>query len=136
MTGACLPDGLDTVVPREQVTLLSRLPDPTSRVRLEAAVETGRHVRRRGEDVAIGQRALAAGEWLGATQMMLLHALGARRVAVRRRPRVAVLATGSELVDDPSRPLLPGQIRDANRPLPVPEVAASWGRGGMAGRGR
>ncbi|HEY9254003.1 MAG TPA: gephyrin-like molybdotransferase Glp [Stenotrophomonas sp.] len=116
MTGACLPDGLDTVVPREQVTVLSRLPDHAARVRLEAAVETGRHVRRRGEDVAIGQQALAAGQWLGAAQLMLLHALGARRVAVRRRPRVAVLATGGELVDDPSRPLLPGQIRDANRP--------------------
>ncbi|HVJ37002.1 MAG TPA: molybdopterin molybdotransferase MoeA [Stenotrophomonas sp.] len=116
MTGACLPDGLDTVVPREQVTVLSRVPAHATRVRLDTAVETGRHVRRCGEDVAIGQQVLAAGQWLGATQMMLLHALGASRVAVRRRPRVAVLATGGELIDDPRQPLLPGQIRDANRP--------------------
>lgn len=116
MTGAYLPEGLDTVVPREQVTVLSRVPAHATRVRLDTAVEAGRHVRRCGEDVAIGQQVLPAGQWLGAAQMMLLHALGARRVAVRRRPRVAVLATGGELIDDPMRPLLPGQIRDANRP--------------------
>jgi len=115
-TGACLPAGVDTVVPVEQVTVLSRAPSHARRVRLDAAVEVGRHVRRRGEDVAIGQQVLQAGQWLGAAQLMLLHALGATRVAVRRRPRVALLATGRELVADPLRPLLPGQIRDANRP--------------------
>ncbi|HYG08006.1 MAG TPA: gephyrin-like molybdotransferase Glp [Stenotrophomonas sp.] len=125
MTGACLPGGVDTVVPLEQVTVLARGSARVTRVRVDAAVEAGRHVRRRGEDVCIGQPVLEVGQRLGAAQMMLLHALGATRVAVRRRPRVAVLATGGELVGDPLQPLLPGQIRDANRPYLCMQLEAA-----------
>ncbi|MFT4247489.1 MAG: molybdopterin molybdotransferase MoeA [Pseudomonas sp.] len=117
MTGARMPDGLDTVVPVEQVEVLACHDGRPGAIRLVASVRPGQHVRLRGEDVAAGDLVIAAGQRLLAPQTMLLHALGVSRVAVRRRPRVAVISTGHELVDDPERPLQSGQIRDSNRPF-------------------
>ena len=117
MTGARLPDGLDTVVPVEQVETQVGQGACPSAIRLMAPVRPGQHVRRRGEDVAVGDPVIVAGERLLAPQIMLLHALGVSQVAVRRRPRVAVISTGHELVDDPKQPLHSGQIRDCNRPF-------------------
>ncbi len=118
MTGAALPPGLASVAAYEQVEVLRRNPAglPT-RIALRAPVRAGQHVRNTGEDVAPGQRVLSAGTRLQATHAMLLSALGVAALSVVRRPRVAVICTGPELIDDASQPLHPGQIRNASGPF-------------------
>lgn len=117
MTGARLPDGLDAIVPVEQVEVLEHdAHERPARIRLLAAVPPGQHVRRRGEDIARGTRILAAGTRIEAQQRMLLAALGVDDITVAPRPRVAVLSTGRELIDDPARALASGEIRNSNGP--------------------
>ncbi len=113
MTGARLPDGLDRVIPVEQT---ERLEAP-ARVRLLADVAAGENVRTAGSDVPAGEAVFAAGTVLAPQHLMLLAALGVDRVTVAERPRVAVLCTGRELVDDPAVPLASGQIRNSNGPF-------------------
>lgn len=112
MTGARIPDGLDRVIPVEQTERFS-----ASRVRLLAAVTAGQNVRTKGSDVARGETLLDAGTVLQAQHLMLLAALGVAQVKVAKRPRVAVICTGRELVDDPAQALAPGQIRNSNGPF-------------------
>ena len=113
MTGARLPDGLDRVIPVEQVEPLQA----PRRIRLLADATPGQNVRTAGSDVAAGEVVLAAGTVLTPQHQMLLAALGVARASVVERPRVAVLCTGRELVDDAAQPLAPGQIRNANGPF-------------------
>lgn len=117
MTGARVPDGLDAVIPIEQVEVLARdSQDRPQRIRTTAAVEPGQHVRLRGEDVRTGACILKAGTRIEAPQVMLLAALGVAQVQVRPAPRVALLTTGRELVDDPTQALASGEIRNSNGP--------------------
>lgn len=126
MTGACVPDGLDTVVPVEQVEVLGRdAQERPQRIRLRADVAPGQHLRRRGEDVRQGTQVVAAGQLLRAPHLALLAALGVATVEVVARPRVALINTGRELVDNPVQPLEPGQIRDSNGPLLAARLAAA-----------
>lgn len=120
MTGAPLPAGADVVVPVELTDAA------TDVVEIRAAPAAGTHLRRTGEDIAAGSVALAAGIPLGAAQLGLAAAVGARTVWVRRRPRVLVLSTGSELVE-PGTPLLPGQIYESNSALLVAAVEEAGG---------
>ncbi|WP_433341461.1 molybdopterin molybdotransferase MoeA [Streptomyces sp. CA-253872] len=126
MTGAPLPEGADTVVPVEwtdggigggpvdRMTPHSTAPEGASgTVRVFRPAEPGAHVRDAGSDVREGDLALAAGTVLGPPQLGLLAAVGRDTVRVRPRPRVVVLATGSELVQ-PGEALAPGQIHDSN----------------------
>lgn len=112
MTGARMPDGLDRVIPVEQTERLSS----SSHIRLLADVEPGQNVRHAGSDVHRGETVVAAGTVLAPQHLMLLAALGVAEVSVAARPRVAVLCTGRELVDDPGQLLAPGQIRNSNGP--------------------
>lgn len=115
MTGARLPQGFDAVIPVEQVEVLVRhADDRPQRIRLNADVPHAQHIRRCGEDVAQGEAVLTAGTRLEAAQMMLLAALGVAEVAAAAPPRVALINTGRELVDDPRQPLASGQIRNSN----------------------
>jgi len=102
MTGAVLPDGMDTVVPVERVDVIAggEPQAPPGRIRLREDPVPGANVRRRGEDVGEGEPVMAACERLGPAHVMLLAALGIARVPVMRRPRVALIATGRELADD------------------------------------
>lgn len=124
MTGASVPFGLDTVVPVEQVTVLQRdgAERPT-RIRLLAAVPPGQHLRRAGEDLRAGAMAINAGTLLGPQHLMLLAAIGVDRLSVRRRPKVAVINTGRELMDDPAAALAEGAIRNSNGPFLVAALA-------------
>lgn len=128
MTGARLPDGLDAIVPVEQVEVLDRDADGRAlRIRTTAAVEPGQHRRRAGEDIATGALALPAGHWIGANELMLLAGLGLAQVDVVRRPRVALLSTGRELVDDPAQSLEAGQIRNSSAPFLATRIPAAGG---------
>ncbi|GAA4764070.1 molybdopterin molybdotransferase MoeA [Actinomycetospora chibensis] len=110
MTGAAMPDGADAVVQVEWTDA------GTERVRIERAVAAGQNVRVAGEDVTAGQVVLPAGTVLGPAQVGLAAAVGAGSLPVRRRPRVLVLSTGSELVA-PGEPLRHGQIHESNGPM-------------------
>jgi molybdopterin molybdotransferase len=107
MTGAPIPPGADTVIPLEEAELVS-----DDRVRLPAA-EVGRNVRPLGHDTQHGEEVALAREPLSAPTLAVLASLGVGRIAVRRRPRVAILSTGDELAA-PGEELGPGQIHDAN----------------------
>jgi len=109
MTGAPLPPGADAVVMVEDTA------EADGRVTVRKALRPGENVQPMGADLAVGQPVLAAGTVLGAPEIGLLATLGRTRVKVGRRPRVAVMATGDELVEASQAPG-PGAIRDSNGP--------------------
>jgi len=107
MTGAPLPGGADAVVQSESTR------EEGSRVLVLESVRPGRNIRRSGEDVGRGDLVLAAGSVLGPAEIGLIASLGLPSVQVHRLPRVAIISTGSELVEV-DQPLGPGQIRNSN----------------------
>ena len=107
MTGAPMPDGADAVIRFEETEQTG------DQVKLFAEMAVGKNVRFAGEDVKAGTQVLAAGMRLRPQEIGMLAALGHAEVQVIRRPRVAILATGDELVDI-EVPLTPGKIRNAN----------------------
>ncbi len=121
MTGAPLPDGADAVVPVEWTT---RQHD--GRVEIAQAPASGQFIRPAGGALAAGSVVAEAGTVVTPATVGLLAAIGAPRVEVRRRPRVAVIATGDELVAA-DEPLGPGQIRDSNGPGLAAQVVAAGG---------
>lgn len=98
MTGAPLPEGADAVLQAEAAE------EEAGRVRVADAVPPGRHVGRRGEDVEVGTVVLRAGRVLRPQDVGVLASLGATPVPVVRRPTVAILVTGDELLPCGSRP--------------------------------
>lgn len=107
MTGAPVPRGADAIVPVEDteedgdVVLISRSTEP------------GRYVRPAGDDLETGDVLVRRGTELGPGELALLAAMGSSPLQVHRRPKVAVLVTGDELVPPHADPA-PGQIRDSN----------------------
>lgn len=118
MTGAPIPRGADAVVPFEETD------EPSGRafgsfaksrdtVAILKAAAPGANIRNAAEDVRRGQPIIAKGAVLHPPQIGVLASLGKPTVRVHRRPVVAILSTGDEVID-PSQPLKPGQIYDSN----------------------
>jgi molybdopterin molybdotransferase len=106
-TGGVVPDGADAVIPVEYVVVHDNT------VASESAVAAGDNVRARGGDVRAGDVVVPAGTRLGPAQLGALAAAGIAEVEVARRPRAAVLTTGTELTA-PGEPLEPGEIYESN----------------------
>jgi molybdopterin molybdotransferase len=117
-TGAVVPEGL-AVVP---VELVARSADHVEVPETTAEA----HVRPAGGDISAGAEVLPAGMRLGAPQLAALAAAGITRIVCGRRPRVTVLATGTEL-RAPGEPLGPGQIYESNTTLLEAQVASAGG---------
>jgi molybdopterin molybdotransferase len=120
LTGAILPEGVDTVVLEEDCAT------DAGTVAFHGPLKRGANTRNAGEDMAAGAPALSAGHRLRAPDLALLSALGIGAVQVFRPLRVGVLSTGDEIVAAPDLPAAPHQIWDANRPMLL-ELARGWG---------
>lgn len=133
MTGAPVPEGADAIVPIE-ASGLERFPGTgeAASLRVLAPVAPGAYVRPAGSDVAAGELLLAAGAPLTAPAIGLLASAGLSHVPVRRRLRVLVVATGSELVDAGADDRA-GSILDANTPALLAVVRAAGAVGIAAG---
>jgi molybdopterin molybdotransferase len=116
-TGGVVPAGADSVIPLEYVV------DHDNEVEVPAAVVLGDNVRPRGGDVAEGDVVVPRGVRLRAAQIGALAAAGLESVVAARRPRVAVLATGTEL-RRPGETLGPGEVYEANGVLLATALAS------------
>lgn len=119
LTGAAPPLGVDTVVLQEDVTLTD------GRVAFDVALKAGANIRAAGEDISEGGTLVASGRVLSAGDVAMLASAGVAEAHVRKRLRVAVLSTGSEVVEVGATPG-PSQIFDANRPM-LGALLDAWG---------
>ncbi|MCB9079531.1 MAG: molybdopterin molybdotransferase MoeA [Anaerolineaceae bacterium] len=108
-TGAPVPLGADAVVMVEETEVAGDYVEI-----LATTIQSGSNIRPVGQDIEQGQLVLPRGTVIGPAEMGLLGTVGQSQVMVYRRPRVAIMSTGDEIVE-PDQPLAPGQIRDANR---------------------
>jgi molybdopterin molybdotransferase len=117
MTGAPVPHWCETVVPVENVEIERGEDGEPTAISLHGPIVIDQHIRRAGEDVTNGEELLAPGRVLSPEVIMMLAALGQSNVSVKACPKVSLISTGAELVDQPNIPLQPGQIRNSNQPF-------------------
>jgi len=108
MTGAPIPRGCNSIVPVEDTEVIT-----SGTVKILRKVESGKNIRRSGEDVRKGDVVLKRGVVVGPAELGMLASVGRERVRVFRRPAVAILITGNEIIEPGGR-LLPGKVRDIN----------------------
>ncbi len=108
-TGAIVPPGADTIVMQEHTQRVQK-----TFVKIQITPIAKSFIRQRGEYAKVGDPLLAAGTVLNPAEIAILAATGSSEISVYRRPRVAIISTGNELVM-PNQPLQPGQIVDSNQ---------------------
>lgn len=129
-TGAPIPPGADAVV------MVERTEERDGRVTIhQTDIKPGDDIRPPGQDIQRGQVVLEKGTRLGPAEIGLLATVGQTRVRVHRKPSVAVISTGDELVE-PTQTPGPGQIRDSNRYTLAASVAEAGGIPIVIGLGR
>jgi molybdopterin molybdotransferase len=126
MTGAAVPAGADGVVMVEYTEAASGAGSTGDRVSVQREVVLGDHIRRRGEEVSAGDVVLSAGEIVTAAAVGLAASTGNPMLSVYRRPQVAIISTGSELVEIDEAPG-PGKIRNSNSYSLAAQVIAAGG---------
>ncbi len=114
-TGAAIPSGADAVVRVEETCSVD------ARVEVRVEVGPGQEIRRAGEDIARDEVVLTAGTRIGPAELGVLASVGAVEVACRRRPRVAVVTSGDELLE-PGEAMKPGGVRNSNA-FSIPALA-------------
>ncbi|PUB15482.1 molybdopterin-binding protein [Yoonia sediminilitoris] len=119
LTGAVLPQGVDTVVLQEDVNVTDKC------IAFRGPIRLGANARKAGEDMAADQVILRAGRLLTPADLATAAAAGVGELPVRTRLRVGILSTGDELLA-PGSKATEGQIFDANRPM-LCAIAAAWG---------
>ena len=119
LTGAALPDGVDTVVLQEDVAI------EANTLRFHGPLKRGANARDAGEDMTRGQSLLAAGHTVTAGDIGMLAAVGIGSLHVHKRLRVGILSTGDELAQAGAA-ARPDQIYDANRPM-LSSIVTRWG---------
>ena len=122
-TGGVIPRGADTVVMIEQTELIEK---GHARIELRRAATPGQFVSYAGSDIARGETLLRRGTRIGAREIGMLAACGLDRIEVVRRPRVAVISTGDELVE-PGRPLRQAGVYDSNGAIIAAAIAEAGG---------
>jgi molybdopterin molybdotransferase len=120
MTGSPLPIGADAVVIKENTQ-----PNEDDQVMILQRAQSGDNIRSRGEDVRSGSVLMGKGTLIRPYEVALLAAQGITEIPMIRKPRVAVIATGDELVDISKSPSA-GQIRNSNGPAMVSSISR-WG---------
>jgi molybdopterin molybdotransferase len=118
-TGGVLPDGADAVVRLEEAG------ERDGAIEFEVAVAPGRDVRRAGDDIRSGEEVLGPGTLLGPAELGVLASIGSASPACARRPRLALVCTGDELLA-PDEAMRPGGVRNSNA-YTVPALAARAG---------
>ena len=118
-TGAVIPDGADSVVRVEDTSVAD------GRVEVGAEVKPGSNLRHAGDDIEPGAKVLSRGARIGAAELGVLASVGVGQVPCARRPRLAVLTTGDELLE-PEEPQRLGGVRNSNA-YTIPALALSAG---------
>ncbi len=123
-TGGVVPRGTDSVVMIEWTELVETQQGPA--IDLRRAVGPGQFVSFAGSDIARGETVLRKGTQLGSREIGMLAACGIAEVEIVRRPKVAILSTGDELVT-PGNPLKPGSVYDSNGAIIAAAVTEAGG---------
>jgi len=125
MTGAPVPEGYDAVIRIEDIDILTRDQNerPTE-ISIKTQAFEGKNIRKAGTDFCPGDLLMEKGIRIGPNHIMALAALGQANIPVMTPPKVAVISTGKELVDDMTRTLKPGQIRNSNSRYLIKSLAA------------
>lgn len=127
MTGAEIPEGADAVVRLEDTQQID------DQIKILTADKAATNICSKGEEISIGEKVLTAGTILEEGALGLLAMLGYAAPLVFHKPKVGILATGSELLS-PSDPIEPGKIRDSNSYMMMAKVLRSGGEPVLLGR--